>query len=59
MRLAEEDKGILFAAVLMVFLGFWAASAHRSAARDGWAQYMCGDLYDGMTIEGQCQYRGG
>jgi hypothetical protein len=59
MRLADEDKGILVALFLMIFLGFWAASFHRPPARDAWTHYMCGDLYTGMTIEGQCQFRGG
>jgi hypothetical protein len=59
MRLAEEDKSILFAVFLMLFLGLWAARLHRPEAPDAWTQLTCGDLYARMTLEGQCQFDGG
>jgi hypothetical protein len=55
MRFAEEDTRIIVSLSLMLFLGFWAASLHRPAGRPVWSQYMCGDLYGGMTIEGHCR----
>ena len=55
MRLAEEDTRIIVGLSLMLFLAFWAASLHRPADHELWSQYVCGDLYGGMTIEGQCR----
>ncbi len=55
MRFAEEDTRIIVGLSLLLFLAFWAASLHRPVGRELWSQYMCDDLYGGMTIKGQCR----